>query len=418
MTDLQRWVRHGDEMRRPLLVNHEIANSNKIVIVGGGLSGMCCAFRIAQQRPDLSIIIHEHGNRLGGVISTWQDGEWICDLAVNATRPHPAFWRLIDDLGLSEDFTSSRRNAKSRWILIDGKKHRLSWSTLFKIGPIKLYRAIKKSRSGGFSVAEALPNKAIADALCLGIVNDVSANVDADFLLPSLTRFGPNPPIKKSKLTKMINASYPIFTPKKGSIASLRGGMQSLIDSLSEKLSALNNVEVNLSQDIKSRESIAEQYGVNHNSILWAAPGFQEDYDETSLSIFAIGYQSSKVANVEVGYGTLIPDRSIPISGILHESDIHQSKRCPEGHRLFRLMVPHNRWDGKEQSVLSCAEGLLADEPDLFVKIGERKIPKYQPGYMAKIAKWQGDESYVGWSVSGVSITHVVDEAERVAELF
>ena len=85
---------------------------------------------------------------------------------------------------------------------------------------------------------------------------------------------------------------------------------------------------------------------------------------------------------------------------------------------MFRLMVPHNRWDGKEQSVLSCAEGLLADEPDLFVKIGERKIPKYQPGYMAKIAKWQGDESYVGWSVSGVSITHVVDEAERVAELF
>ena len=79
-----------------------------MVIVGGGLSGLCCAYRIAQKRPDISVVIHERSNRLGGVINTWQEGEWICDLAVNATRPHPAFWRLIKDLGLSEKFRSSR----------------------------------------------------------------------------------------------------------------------------------------------------------------------------------------------------------------------------------------------------------------------------------------------------------------------
>jgi len=37
---------------------------------------------------------------------------------------------------------------------------------------------------------------------------------------------------------------------------------------------------------------------------------------------------------------------------------------------------------------------------------------------MASIASISPNFSMIGWAVSGVSITHVVDEAERVAELF
>ena len=68
--------------------------------------------------------------------------------------------------------------------------------------------------------------------------------------------------------------------------------------------------------------------------------------------------------------------------------------------------------------MLSCAENLLGINPELFVKIGERSIPRYQPGYLRNIAGLDKSYSQVGWAVSGVSITHVVDEAERVAELF
>ena len=42
----------------------------------------------------------------------------------------------------------------------------------------------------------------------------------------------------------------------------------------------------------------------------------------------------------------------------------------------------------------------------------------YKPGYMSKISKLDNERNLVGWSVSGVSITHVVCEAERIAELF
>tara|TARA_B100000035_G_scaffold238244_1_gene206523 strand:+ start:381 stop:1637 length:1257 start_codon:yes stop_codon:yes gene_type:complete len=418
MPSLESWIRHGEELRRPLIANAKLGKSEKVVIVGGGLSGLCCAYRIAQKRPDISVVIHERSNRLGGVINTWQDGEWICDLAVNATRPHPAFWRLIKDIGLSEKFSPSRPQAKSRWVLLDGKPHKLSWRTLFKIGPLKLRKAIKNSRAGGRTVGQVIPHKPIADALCLGIVNDTSENVDADFLLPSLTRFGDNPPIKRAKLTKLIADSYPLFTPKRGSIASIDGGMQSLVDALVTALSSLENVEMRLEQEAQSAQAVAQEYGITVESVIWAAPGVQENFTESSLSIFAIGYREEQVADVKVGYGTLIPDSQLPISGILHESDLHHSQRCPEGHRLFRLMVPHNRWDKDEQKVIHCAEKLLARDPVLFVKIGERKIPSYSPGYMTSLNQLDKDCSFAGWSISGVSITHVVDEAERFAELF
>ena len=418
MPSLESWIRHGEELRRPLIANAKLGKSEKVVIVGGGLSGLCCAYRIAQKRPDISVVIHERSNRLGGVINTWQEGEWICDLAVNATRPHPAFWRLIKDIGLSEKFSPSRPQAKSRWVLLDGKPHKLSWRTLLKIGPLKLRKAIKNSRAGGRTVSQVIPHKPIADALCLGIVNDTSDNVDADFLLPSLTRFGDNPPIKRAKLTKLIADSYPLFTPKRGSIASIDGGMQSLVDALVTALSSLENVEMRLEQEAQSAQAVAQEYGITVESVIWAAPGVQENFTESSLSIFAIGYREEQVADVKVGYGTLIPDSQLPISGILHESDLHHSQRCPDGHRLFRLMVPHNRWDKDEQKVIQCAEKLLARDPVLFVKIGERKIPSYSPGYMTSLNQLDKDCSFAGWSISGVSITHVVDEAERFAELF
>ena len=70
-------------------------------------------------------------------------------------------------------------------MLLAGTSHRLSPSTLFKIGAIKLIRALLKSRKGGQSVADVIPHREIADALCLGIVNETADNVDADFLLPN-----------------------------------------------------------------------------------------------------------------------------------------------------------------------------------------------------------------------------------------
>ena len=81
-------------------------------------------------------------------------------------------------------------------------------------------------------------------------------------------------------------------------------------------------------------------------------------------------------------------------------------------------MVPNIRWDGDPNSVKECAESLIAPNPVMFTKIGERQIPKYKPGCMGKLSQIDLNCSFVGWHYSGVSITHVVDQSERLAELF
>ena len=85
---------------------------------------------------------------------------------------------------------------------------------------------------------------------------------------------------------------------------------------------------------------------------------------------------------------------------------------------MFRLMVPASRWKGDPMELLDSARNLISPhEPVLFQHIGDRKIPSYLPGYMASLSKEKYAYVRAGWGFSGVSITHVISEAERLADL-
>ena len=412
------WTRYGDELRRPLMVADGLANAGRVLVVGAGLSGLCVAYRLAMKRPDVQVELFEKGDRCGGTIETWNQGEWVCDVAVNATRAHPAFWRLIDDLGLQAQFKPSNPAASTRWIHTGGRSRKLSpWSVL-RQGPFKLMQGVRSSRQGKKSVAEAMPIPNVADAMTLGIVNDVSRNVDADFLMPSMTRFGDEPPIKWSKVKRKMGSTYPLFTPGKGTTASLSGGMQTLVDALVSALETLENVHFSFGADLTTPEALAEEQNQPLSSIVWCAPLRRKTTEFTHLNVYAVGYTEADSRSVPVGYGTLIPDAHAPISGVLHESDVHASPRAPEGHRLFRLMSPAARGATDEDVKRSLQTYLCEAKPVLFEKIGERRIPSYPPGYMASLEVSNPEFSRAGWFYSGVSITHVVAEAERIADVF
>ena len=241
---MEEWVRYGDELRRPLRVATDLPRSSTVCVVGGGLSGLTVAYRIASKRPDVHVELIEKGDRLGGVIETWTQGDWVCDVAVNATRAHPAFWRLVTTSDLATVSHPQIPKRSSRWIYSQGRSQKLSIWTVLKRGPLKLLRGLRTARRGGCSVAEAVPLAHVNDAMTLGIVNDRAANVDADFLMPSMTRFGAEPPIKWKRIKKKMNTTYPLFQPDKGATASFEGGMQTLIDALEHELNLLDNVSI------------------------------------------------------------------------------------------------------------------------------------------------------------------------------
>ena len=268
----EEWTRYGDELRRPLLIAKGLAEASSVLVVGGGLSGLCVAYRLATKRPDLRIELIEKSDRLGGAVETWSNGEWLCDVAVNAARAHPAFWRLVRDLELGEAFAPSNPAASSRWIHVNGKRTKLSPLLVLRRGPLKVLRGVRSSRKGKQSVAQTVPLGAVADAMTLGIVNDLAANVDADFLMPSMTKYGANPPVKPSVVRRKMNATYPLFTPRKGATASFAGGFQTLVDRLVERLEQLDNVHCSLGVSVASPEALAAERGQPLSSIVWCAP--------------------------------------------------------------------------------------------------------------------------------------------------
>ena len=418
MTSLEDWIRYGDELRRPLCVASDLGNSSAVCVVGAGLSGLTVAYRIAAKRPDIHVEIVEKSERCGGVIETWTRDGWICDVAVNATRAHPAFWRLVDDLDLSQRFSPSNPKAKARWISTKGRRRKLSPLLIFKGGPLKVWRALKVARQGTRSVAEAMPLASVNDAMTLGIVNDRSAHVDADFLMPSLTRFGTEPPVKWKRVKYMMNGTYPLFTPKPGSTASFEGGMQTLIDGLVHRLESLDNVSFTMNAPPDTPEEVAEARNMPLSSVIWCAPLRRTAREFTELNVYAVGYTEAQVSSVKVGYGTLIPDETCPVSGILHESDVHGSPRAPAGHRLFRVMAPSVRSSSHEEVEASLRHLLSESTPVVFEHIGVRRIPSYPPGYMASLMSEDQSFTRAGWFFSGVSVTHVVAEAERIADRF
>lgn len=412
------WTRYGDELRRPLMLAEGLTKANTVMVVGAGLSGLCVAYRLAMKRPDVQIELLEKSDRCGGTIETWNQGEWMCDVAVNATRAHPSFWRLIDDLGLQTKFKPSNPAASTRWIHTGGRRRKLSPWLVLQQGLFKVIGGVRSSRQGQKSVAEAIPIPTVADAMTLGIVNDVSRNVDADFLMPSMTRFGDEPPIKWSKVKRKMMQNYPLFTPQKGTTASLNGGMQTLVDALVSALEALDNVQISFGVDITTPEALAEEQQQPLSSIVWCAPLRRKTTEFSHLNVYAVGFTEEDSRSVPVGYGTLIPDPEAPISGVLHESDVHASPRAPKGHRLFRLMSPVARGATEEDVKRSLRTYLCEADPVVFEKIGERRIPSYAPGYMASLEVSNPTFTRAGWFYSGVSITHVVAEAERIADVF
>ncbi|MEC8311343.1 MAG: hypothetical protein VXZ64_00780, partial [Candidatus Thermoplasmatota archaeon] len=356
-------------------------------------------------------------DRAGGVIRTWRKDGWVGEFAVNASRPHPAVWRLIDDLSLMPSWQPSRAEARHRWILTEGRRHRLGLSTMLKVGPGRMLRGVRTARQGGRSMAEALPVPWLADAMTHGIVNAPAAEVDADLLMPTMARYGAGPPMNRRALARAVRSTYRGWTPRRGQMGSLEQGMEGLVEALIDTLNHDGMVEVQFNVDVPSPEAAAEHAGLSLASVLWAAPR-AEDEAGPELTVLVVGYTDADAAAVPIGYGTLCPDPTSPVSGILHESDVHHGARAPPGHRLFRVMVPHARWDGEEDSLRQAVETMLCPaEPVLFEVLGTRRVPHVRPGHMRRVAGHAAPWSWIGWSATGVAITHVVSEAERLADL-
>src|SRR5262245_17400257 len=97
--------------------------SKRVVIVGGGLSGLSLAFRLRERLPGVHVTVLEKLITLGGKIVTLNRDGFRVECGPNGIfDAKPSTIQLCRDLGLGDRLiAASESSRKNRYLFVDGK---------------------------------------------------------------------------------------------------------------------------------------------------------------------------------------------------------------------------------------------------------------------------------------------------------
>src|SRR5213594_4354004 len=101
----------------------------EVLIIGAGISGLACAWRLKKLGIDTEIV--EAATRAGGVIRTENINGYQIEWGPNSIQPAPAALKLIDEAGLWDDLLPPDPHAP-RYIYLKGRLRK------FPFGPLSL----------------------------------------------------------------------------------------------------------------------------------------------------------------------------------------------------------------------------------------------------------------------------------------
>jgi oxygen-dependent protoporphyrinogen oxidase len=101
-----------------MLHSPNVSADSKALVIGGGISGLACAWRLRQL--GLPVLLLERGRRFGGVIETVEQDGFRFDIGPQSFTNTQAFSELIDELGLSGELLRADPRAP-RYILKRGR---------------------------------------------------------------------------------------------------------------------------------------------------------------------------------------------------------------------------------------------------------------------------------------------------------
>jgi oxygen-dependent protoporphyrinogen oxidase len=102
-----------------------VGDIRKAVVIGAGVTGLACAFRL--QQLGIRALILEASAKAGGVISTVRRNGFVYEGGPQCPRFSKSVWTLIRELRLEDEFVVGDSRAK-RYILRNGELHRAPFS--------------------------------------------------------------------------------------------------------------------------------------------------------------------------------------------------------------------------------------------------------------------------------------------------
>jgi oxygen-dependent protoporphyrinogen oxidase len=404
--------------------------NKSVCIIGGGISGLCTAYRLKKQGFEVALV--EKNSFVGGNIRTENFDGFLIEYGPNSTLAGEHLFELISELGLDSEIAYANSAAKKRYILKNGKLQALPMKIVSLIGSksfsagakLRLLREpfIKSKSADDESISEFFARRLgreivdyAVDPFISGIFAGNPDNLSVKSAFPKLYELEKNygsllkgaifsPKEKKSKVPK--NASRTI---------SFKNGMQTLTGSLAENLGAAVRLNAEAFEIKKTgngkynlRTSDENINAETFDSVVISTPSivasrliksFDVELSQQLAGIYhppvAVVLTAFKKENIKFdldGFGFLIPKlERRKILGSLWNSVIFEN-RAPENFHLLTTFIGGARnaetVENDDANLIKIALkelnsilGLSGAPVFAKVKKWEKAIPQYNIGY-------------------------------------
>ncbi|CAG0933810.1 protoporphyrinogen/coproporphyrinogen III oxidase [Rhodocyclaceae bacterium] len=425
----------------------------KVIVVGGGISGLATAFLLRKKGGEagieLDVTLLEKETRVGGKIWSIKEEGYLCEWGPNGfLDSKPQTLDLCRDLGASERLLRSNDNARKRFIYTGGALNRLpeNGPMFLKSGliswPGKLRLAmepfIPKRTDGVDETLASFGRRRLGEEALQKLISPMVSGIFAgDPETMSLRSCFPRIAELEDEYGSLIKAMIKLAKKKKqeaaqgkavssaagpgGVLTSFRGGIQELTDILSEQLGA-ESVATGQTVTALSKGGSApwrlrtESVDIDADAVILASPahataGIVSGVDAAmarvlgeipyaSMTVVCFGYERERIACDLNGFGYLIPKgEGMNTLGTLWDSSIFEN-RAPEGKVLLRSMLggacfpDYVKFSDAEvmqrvRGDLQTTMGITADPS--FVRIFRHPlaIPQYTVGHAKRLAALQ-----------------------------
>jgi protoporphyrinogen/coproporphyrinogen III oxidase len=392
--------------------------SEKICIIGGGISGLTTAFLL--KRKGFAVTLFEQSEKVGGNIQTIEREGFTIEQGPNSLLKSPRLVDLVRLLHREDKVIAANKSAKKRYILSDGKLEALG-SKSFVNGYFSLKTILSLAREPfvrskspeGESVAEFVSRRISSEFLDKAIDPFVSGVYAGDPHNLSMRSAFPRLFEMERDFGSLIMGAIRRKTEKPDKnfprTFSFHGGLKTLI----EKLAAEIGDGIKLSSPVNEIKEIEggklRVGGEEFDAVVISTPAFVaaeliksrdaelakllSEVNYPQVAVVVTGFKSEKIKKDLDGFGFLIPSKEKrPILGTLFHSAVFP-ERAPEGFQLLITFVGGVRSGDKldeksDDELKSVVVEQLQDilgvigEPDfVYIKRWKKAIPQYHVGY-------------------------------------
>jgi len=439
----------------------------RIVIIGGGISGLTVAYALLMKRHGLDLTLLEADSRAGGKIWSERFDGFICEKGPNGFLDNrPMTLELCSNLSLTPLRASD--NAKRRYILTghtlkpipESPPAFFSSDILSLWGRLRvLYEPLVPRVRDDETVAEFVRRRLGREALEMLIDPMVSGIFAGDPYRLSMESCFPRLKELEREYGSLFKALIKIKRERKGGVSvtpggrltSFQTGLEGIVDSLSRIIGDCikTGIRVNGIERTGGVYRILTSNGLfEADIVILACPAYESAlilrgfddviYNELMaipyppIVVVCFGYKKGDVGHPLDGFGFLIPHKEgRRILGTLWDSSIFP-ERAPTGYVLLRTMVGGARGErfaalDDDKIIRLVLEEIspvlgLKGEPEMIrLYRWEKAIPQYETGHSKRLQMiWERLRLYPGLYLTGnayrgIGMNDCIENSFRVA---